>query len=389
MSGKIPFAGPELLLYKLRTGGARWLMNRLRQELEMPRTKAGQALYKSARGLGRAFSPTRGSAGAFHSPDVLYAFYDLAVAPLTFDFLWHLVAAELERRKRGLTSIHLVIVPGKKDGVRQEDSDYDRVVDAKSRLARITNILVPACSFLPTISGITVASSRDEVQLQLDRFAPAHILPSGYEPVLPSYISSKGPLDAARSGETNIGVLRATEYDLDKVDRWLASRAPKRVVTITLREYQFMPARNSNLAAWSAFARTLDPETYSVVFVRDTDAAFEPAPPELAGLTTFPEAAFNLGLRMALYERAFVNLGVNNGPMGLCWLNERTCYLTFKMIAPNVPQTHPDYFGFLGFEVGHSLPFARPGQQFIWDTDSTDIIESRFTALLKQITQGV
>ena len=35
---------------------------------------------------------------------------------------------------------------------------------------------------------------------------------------------------------------------------------------------------------------------------------------------------------MALYERAFLNLGVNNGPMGLAWLNEKVRYATLKGI---------------------------------------------------------
>ena len=75
------------------------------------------------------------------------------------------------------------------------------------------------------------------------------------------------------------------------------------------------------------------------------------------------EAAINLGLRMALYERAYVNLGVNNGPMGLCWLNDRTRYVTFKMLTDAVPQTTPEYMRHLGYEIGEQLPGAKPWQQ--------------------------
>ena len=44
-----------------------------------------------------------------------------------------------------------------------------------------------------------------------------------------------------------------------------------RVVTITLRCYHYMPARNSNLSAWTTFARSLDPNRYLPVFIPDTD----------------------------------------------------------------------------------------------------------------------
>jgi hypothetical protein len=389
LSQKIPTSGLELLVYKLRTGGLRWLAERLRQEWKMPRTKPGQILYSAVRQVGRSLYPPRKN-DIFAAPSgVLHAYYDLAVAPITFDFLWFLVAVEIERRKTKLSSVHIVIVPDRDGGVRREDPAYEQVIDASSRVARIANILVPACNFLPTASGVTIASSREQVQWQVEAIKP-HIVPTGYEPVMPSYLDSTGPLRAARDGETNIGVLRAAAQDLSAVDRWLAAHhVTQPPVVITLREYQYMPARNSNLMAWATFARQLDPKRFSVVFVRDTETCFDPIPGELEGFTIFPEASVNLGLRMALYQRALVNLGVNNGPMGLCWLNERTRYITFKMITHGVPQTRPEYFSFLGFEIGHSLPFATPVQELVWDNDNVDVITQKFFALIERIPAAV
>ena len=40
--------------------------------------------------------------------------------------------------------------------------------------------------------------------------------------------------------------------------------------------------------------------------------------------TIFEGAPLNLELRMALYERSYLNLGSSNGPMVLCILNETT-----------------------------------------------------------------
>jgi hypothetical protein len=99
-----------------------------------------------------------------------------------------------------------------------------------------------------------------------------------------------------------------------------------------------MPARNSNLPAWVAFARGLDASRYCPVFVPDTNETIEGLPNELRDFRVFPEAAWNVPLRMALYERAFINLGVNNGPMGLAWLNACVCYATLKIETADVPQ---------------------------------------------------
>jgi hypothetical protein len=129
----------------------------------------------------------------------------------------------------------------------------------------------------------------------------------------------------------------------------------RRCVTITLRSYGYMPDRNSNEAAWVAFARRLDPEKYLPVFVLDTERTLDPTSPSLAEFAILREASWNIGLRLALYEASFLNLGVNNGPMNLCWLGARTSYLTFKMVTPSVPQATEEFIRSRGFEIGRSL----------------------------------
>src|SRR5262245_34722595 len=57
-------------------------------------------------------------------------------------------------------------------------------------------------------------------------------------------------------------------------------------VTITLREAEHVPYRNSNLAAWAKFAREIEDAGEHVIVVRDTAKAMEP----LGGLNTIPAA---------------------------------------------------------------------------------------------------
>jgi len=213
------------------------------------------------------------------------------------------------------------------------------------------------------------------------------VFPSDYEPALPVFPSSRPCLEAARAGEREIAVLRATPERLRNVDAWLAARglADRRLVTITLRGYSYMPVRNSNLDAWVGFAQGLDRKRYAVVFVPDTDQTIEGIPAELHAFPLLPEAAWNVGLRMALYQRAYLNLGVNNGPMGLCWLNRTTPYATLKMAPAGVPQTTLEYFNTLGFEAGQSLPFATPAQKLVWEDDTRDAIERVFADLVATI----
>ena len=106
------------------------------------------------------------------------------------------------------------------------------------------------------------------------------------------------------------------------------------------------------------------------VFVPDLEQTLNGQTQELQGFMVLGEAAWNLGLRMALYERAYISMGVNTGPMGLCWLNARTHYATLKMAPADVPQTAPAFYRELGFEPGRSLPFAKPTQELVWEDDT-------------------
>jgi hypothetical protein len=382
-----PASGLARLVFKLRLGGLAWLKTRLAAEATLPSTRIGQTIHLFARrGLSAAAAIPRGVRAARYpyARDVLFAFYDLKVAPITFDFLWFLAAADLERRRFGLKSIHVVIVPGPHDGVRREPDDYDVVVDAKARQARIHNVLVPACRLLPSCSGLTVASSRREAAFL--RSVARHVLPADYEPTLPVFPGPQSCLEAARHGDSDIACLRAPVEELRAVDAWAKAHVgPRRVVAITLRRYGYMPARNSNLPAWIVFARSLDASRYCPVFVPDTNDIIEGMPTQLRDFTVFPEAAWNVPLRMALYEHAFINLGVNNGPMGLAWLNARVCYATLKIETADVPQSSLNFIRSFGFEPGKSLPFATPLQEWVWEDDTEEAITRAFERLSHRI----
>lgn len=382
-----PVSGVPLLLFKLRTGGLAWLIRRMWREWKMPTTAPVRRFYLACRRVRGFFLGASNPPRPAGESALLFAFYDLGVAPITHDFLWFLVGAELERRRRALAGIRVVIVPGSVGGLREERPDYERVIGADERRARVSNVLIPACRLLPSVAGVTAAASRAAASA-VTASASGQVFPKDYEPGLPFYARADICLAAARRGERPIGVLRATPYDLDAARRWLQARdCRSRVLTITLRSYAYMPARNSNHGAWLAFARRLDRTRYSAVFVPDTSQTLDGLPPEFGEFPVFSEAAWNIGLRMGLYEQAYLNLGVNNGPMGLCWLNERTRYITFKMLTESVPQTTAEYVASHGFELGASLPFATPYQRWVWEDDDLPVIEREFAAMVNRIEQ--
>ena len=97
-----------------------------------------------------------------------------------------------------------------------------------------------------------------------------------------------------------------------------------------------------------------------------------------------------LGLRMALYECAFVNMLVNSGPASLCILSTACRYLLFKITSSGtLPASEPS-FKDIGFPPGSSPPFARPFQKWVWENDGREVLAREFEAMVRIIeeTQG-
>jgi hypothetical protein len=262
--------------------------------------------------------------------------YNLLTDPLNFDFLIWLVEAEMIRVREGAPPplrVHFANVE-RLDGPSRE----------KGRLF-FENVHRP---LLPLVGAVEVET------------------PGGWRKatLTPSEIVA-----AARRGE-KVPILRADANARAVVDGWLQGK--KAPVTITLREATHWPARNSNVSAWLSFARCLRDMGENVVFVRDTEKGNEP----LEDFLTCPFASFNVTKRMALYERAKINLFTSNGPAGL-GLFSTTPYLYFIDVYkdPNYPANNPEWWlQHNGIGKGEQWPWAKPDQRMIWKPDTYENI---------------
>jgi hypothetical protein len=280
--------------------------------------------------------------GRPYSRDTLYFFLDLEVSPITFDLVTYLATAELYRRRHGLKNIHVIVVPGSIDGMREETADYAAVVPPEARWWRLHNLAIPIFRLLPSCTGYTVCASRGEA-------------------VLPMF--------------------RATSQALDYMRHFLEPRAAGRhILVINLRRYEYMAGRNSNDANWIAFARELDKKRWMPVFVLDTAVALDPKPPELEEFVVCDAAPFNIELRMALYELADLTMAVAQGPMELCWLNHRCNYAMFVKPGSSVHTTEEIYRE-RGYDIGKGPPFMASNHRWVWEYDELPVIRSVFAEI--------
>ncbi len=371
---------------EIRRRGFGWLIRRLTKEVRSPLRIPGK--------IWRVAQVTVYSGGLkavslllrpFTNRSTIYVFYDLQVSPVTYDISWSMVAAEQRRRARGLRDIHFIFVPGPDEGLRTEDPDYEEAVDKSARRWRFAQILIPMLQQLPTITGHTICTSRAHATC-LRVLHGRHIYPELYWPRLPVAHKPHHILEPARDGTRISLPLRATPQALRHIEQWCTSNVgSKKLIVITLRDYGYMPQRNSNIDAWTAFAAELDKQEYQIVFVPDTETAFAPRTEMLHEFPVMAEAAWNLSLRMALYETAYLNLMVNNGPHGLCMFNEKCRYVMFKILTESARQTTREYMEFLGFEIGQSPPFSTPYQKWVWEDDELAVITREFGNMCDKI----
>ena len=208
-----PEEGLARFIFKLRQGGPAWILRRLQSELLLPTTKPGKIVHTAlCRAIAAGCSPIRSARRLIGKTapveeQTLYAFYDLKVEPITFDILWFLAGADLQRRSLGLQHLHVVIVPGPDDGLRKENPRYEAAVDREARRWRIYNILISALSLLPSCAGFTLAGSRHEAAIIRSGTA-LRCYPKEYEPLLPVAHHPNDSLIPARAGTRRIGALR-------------------------------------------------------------------------------------------------------------------------------------------------------------------------------------
>jgi hypothetical protein len=379
---------PRLLasIGKARQRGLSWLLARAKHEVQVPTSAPGRLLRNTLASIERGALRSKTALASMlpnrrPSPNTLYFFIDLAVSPVTFDVVTGLAAAELHRRRLGLESMHVVVVPGTTDGLKEEAVDYAAVVGPEARRWRVHNLLIPLFRLLPSCNGYTVCGSRREAYVNWFVGA-AQVFPKGYSVAFPAYWDRHDVPNAARAGEAVLPMLRATPQALDYMRRFLEPRAAgRRVVVINLRRYAYMPGRNSNDANWIAFARELDKSRWLPVFVLDTDVALDPKPPELDEFVVCDAAPFNIELRMALYELADITMAVTQGPMELCWLNERCCYASFVKPGSSIHTTDDHYRSERGYDSRQGPPFMLSNQRWVWEYDELPVIRGVFVEM--------
>ena len=269
------------------------------------------------------------------------AIYELAKSPPTHDFVNWLARAEHARRASMDPHLQVRVVAGHRDW-----SDRDKQYSVDRREWRIENLLLPLARLVPSVNEATRAAVGTQVW--------SYSNPG--QPVLPIF---KAPRLAKEI---------------------IAQAMPERVVTITLRDSDFEPQRNTRHKEWIKVADWLNREGFCPVFIPDAEAHRRGKSPLLAPYREYAPASHNVALRLALFEHAHLNLMTNSGVMVL-GLHSEISMMAFRLFVPDVLSCSVIHMKRSGFSPEHNWG---PGKKTFWEEDyASDVI-----GVLKQHFQG-
>lgn len=296
----------------------------------------------------------------------LHVYYDTRLAPVTFDFATFLVNAEAHSQLVGTTSIYLYIIAPKFRMMSTRDVEYD---DAE-KTWRVHHILGQLPRVLPSVKR-TILQRDSFNQISYPNY------PVDYPPLQGS--KNKFPYFASqviknyRSG-LNVQPFRASEHA-----KFLARSVTRghSYTTISLRTSKFQTTRNSNLDAWYQVYSRLTQAGKTVWVIPDFEDMLNDRKALQYDWKLAEFSAYDLDLRLALYEDAEDNLAVNNGVCSL--LNFSLApHKVFKIETQGIQATEAaSILQLWGAEPGQTPEIFQDNQRWIWQEDTFDNIMSQ------------
>jgi hypothetical protein len=282
---------------------------------------------------------------------MLTAYYDLSVSPATYDIVAFLSHAELTRTRLGDRKVRVVILPGPRAGFRD---DRFWPFDIAERVRMRDRVAIPMARMLPSAEVVS-CEARPRRPVSTEAIGWQQRL-YGFRVHLAALNAGVRPLRPRKEEAAGLG------------------RGPARnLVTITLRECEHWPERNSNLGAWHEAAALIRSMGYTVMIVRDTRQAGA----RFGEFASAHEPALDLEARARLYRSSALNLFVNNGPAWLAVALDAPVMIFKLVIEGLMPTVSARYFTSCGLPPGHQLP--APHQHIVWSDDTFETISAAFT----------
>ena len=358
------------VIKKIYKRGIKWFFWRIQKEIRSPsnpyikKTMDGYLKIKMKHFLNKSNN---------QEDKLLYVIYDLEIAPITFNVTEFLLDSEYEANRLGKEGFVVVFVPRKGDSLYGW-KEYDNIFDSDSKFWRFHNIVLPITLLAIKCKGIYILPDRSSV---FEIIKDHQVYPNSYDGINLRYIDIVEFYKKLDKPYLVKG-LRASKEGLRYIEDWLKeNEIDSQVVTITLRQSDFDPARNNRIDDWNRFSGNLKKKGYFPVIIPDTDNSFK-TEDHFPDVFIFNECSWNMGLRMALYEKSFVNFFVASGPLMLASGNERVRYIAMNMLPKDSLVTTEEAYRKVKHNIGDNYKWAWPKQHLVYKPDTYKNILSEF-----------
>lgn len=286
------------------------------------------------------------------------AIYDMSAMPTTFDVLAWVASVGAIAEDEPVRFVILM------DQFREGKTAKDRAMTNEQREARAHRVLAPCCWLLPNATSVQITKDPDECWRW--RRSEDALMP--------------GPrvcnlVDLHRQGK-EVRRLRAPEWAVQEIGSDYDG-----VVVLSMRRSPIVPQKNSDQKAWSEAAAYFRSQGERVVVIPDT-AEVVGCQHMNTGSHVHVGAAMDVGLRMALYERASLVMSMGCGPALFNALRpDGQCVMFVRHAHMSDGAARKQFEKIWGIGWGEQLPFSPPDQRLDFRCDGVSEIVDAYRSM--------
>lgn len=232
---------------------------RLKIEFVVPTTRITEILRRFFTG----FFPNRINSLKRNDDRLLFV-YDTIINPITFDFLYYLYLTNWRCKTSGKKYIDILFV--RRDEMNNSrEVAYVDAVGADNINWRISNLIFPLTRLFAKVGRVLIVDP-DEAYEFVKSYQS--IYPEGYSYSTPKTAISR--LDQAGLEFDSVLTIPQTANKI--IDSYFSRTDFRRLITITLRSYDYVACSNSDIESWVDFAASLESSVCRIKFIPDAYA---------------------------------------------------------------------------------------------------------------------
>lgn len=333
------------------------LIFRILSEFRYPQTRWGKKIRNNLLDLNCNLNDTDKN---------IYLLWDLNYEAATFDLSYALLLIDNFCKNHELTFIVLIIKRKRKD----YKDFYPLSLEKINK--RIDQMLIPLCkSFNLCRNAIvldTLSDSKTHKNGPFFSFDYSKKIANFDYKILFKKIISPDSYNG----------ISANKISQDHVDNLLLKENldAKKIITLTLRTYSYEIHRNTDSNFWLDVLNKLSKIGYSIIIIPDTDDINNQVYKNLFSNYLFIDnLAMDLNLKIAIYEKARINLFPYSGNATLAQLNKKASSFTFIKTNNYYKHSTESYFNSIGQTVGKNYKFLSKNHYIFWNGESDDFFK--------------